>query len=57
MKLLIALEKESFSYVAETKKHKLFLLKEMGELIDDEETMVKIKALWQLVDMLPLYTE
>lgn len=35
----------------------MFLLKEICELIDDEETMVKIEALTQLPNILPLYTQ
>lgn len=35
----------------------MYLLKEICELIDDEETMVKIEALTQLVKIIPLYSQ
>ena len=36
---------------------KMILLREMCELIDDEETMVKIEAFSQLSNMISLFSE
>ncbi len=44
MKLLIALEETAVNK-KEIKDHKKYIFKEVCELIDDEETMVKIEAL------------
>lgn len=59
IKLLIELEglEDTVVNKKELNEQKMFVLREICELIDDEETMVKIEAMTQLGNILPLFSK